>query len=85
MVAETGRSVGSVTSEIDRYCASPGQACSYKIGHNEILAQRDRARMALGSKWDVRDFNDALVATGGVPLTALPGVVDRMVAAVKAG
>ena len=82
MVAETGRSVGSVTSEIDRYCASPGQACSYKIGHNEILAQRDRARMALGSKWDVRDFNDALVATGGVPLTALPGVVDRMVAAV---
>ena len=41
--------------------------------------------MALGSKWDVRDFNDALVATGGVPLTALPGVVDRMVAAVKAG
>ena len=85
MVAETGRSVGSVTSEIDRYCASPGQACSYKIGHNEILAQRDRARMALGSKWDVRDFNDALVATGGVPLTALPGVVDRMVAAVEAG
>lgn len=85
MVAETGRSVGSVTSEIDRYCASPGQACSYKIGHNEILAQRDRARMALGAKWDVRDFNDALVATGGVPLTALPGVVDRMVAAVKAG
>ena len=85
MVAETGRSVGSVTSEIDRYCASPGQACSYKIGHNEILAQRDRARTALGVKWDVRDFNDALVATGGVPLTALPGVVDRMVAAVKAG
>ena len=84
MVAETGRSVGSVTSEIDRYCASPGQACSYKIGHNEILAQRDRARMALGSKWDVRDFNDALVATGGVPLSALPGVVDRMIAAVKA-
>jgi len=84
MVAETGRSVGSVTSEIDRYCASPGQACGYKIGHNEILAQRARAKAALGAQWDVRDFNDALVATGGVPLTALPGVVDRMIAAVKA-
>ena len=84
MVAETGRSLGSVTSEIDRYCASPGQACGYKIGHNAILAERDRAKAALGPKWDVRDFNDALVATGGVPLTALPGVVDRMIASVKA-
>ncbi len=83
MVTETGRSVGSVTSEIDRYCASPGQACGYKIGHNEILKQRARAKVALGPRWDVRDFNDALVATGGVPLTALPGVVDRMIAAVK--
>ena len=84
MVAETGRSVGSVTSEIDRYCASPGQACGYKIGHNEILKQRARAKALLGPKYDVRDFNDALVATGGVPLSALPGVVDRMIAAVKA-
>ena len=84
MAAETGRSLGSVTSEIDRYCASPGQACGYKIGHNAILAERDRAKAALGPKWDVRDFNDALVATGGVPLTALPGVVDRMIAGVKA-
>jgi uncharacterized protein (DUF885 family) len=85
MAEETGRSLGSVTSEIDRYCASPGQACGYKIGHNAILAERDRAKAALGPKWDVRDFNDALVATGGVPLTALPGVVDRMIAGVKAG
>ena len=84
MVAETGRSVGSVTSEIDRYCASPGQACGYKIGHNAILKQRARANAALGAKWDVRDFNDALVMTGGVPLAALPGVVDRMIARVKA-
>lgn len=84
MVAETGRSVGSVTSEIDRYCASPGQACGYKIGHNEILKQRARAKAALGAKFDVRDYNDALVATGGVPLAALPGVVDRMIASVKA-
>nr|WP_310525261.1 DUF885 domain-containing protein [Polymorphobacter sp.] len=85
MVANTGRSRPAITSEIDRYCASPGQACGYKIGHNEILRQRARAKAALGDKWDVRDFNDALVQTGGVPLTALPGVVDRMVARVKTG
>ncbi len=85
MVAETGRSLGSVTSEIDRYCASPGQACGYKIGHNEILKQRARAKALLGPKWDVRDYNDALVETGGVPLSALPGVVDRMVARVQKG
>ncbi len=82
MVTETGRSVGSVTSEIDRYCASPGQACGYKIGHNEILKQRARAKALLGSKWDVRDYNDALVMTGGVPLASLPGVVDRMIAGI---
>ena len=83
MVANTGRSKPAVTSEIDRYCASPAQACGYKIGHNEIIRQRDRAKAALGPKWDVRDFNDALVQTGGVPLAALEGVVDRMIARVR--
>lgn len=83
MVAETGRSRGAVTSEIDRYCASPGQACGYKVGHNEIIKERIRAKAALGPKWDVRNYNDALVETGGVPLAALPGVVDRMIAKVK--
>ncbi len=84
MVAETGRARGAVTSEIDRYCASPAQACGYKVGHNEILRQRARAQAALGARFDVRDYNDALVETGGVPLTVLPGVVDRMIARVKA-
>ena len=85
MVAETGRSKGAVTSEIDRYCASPGQACGYKVGHNEILKQRERAKQMLGQKYVILDFNDAQVESGGVPITALPGVVDRMVAKVKAG
>lgn len=84
MIANTGRSRLAVTSEIDRYCVSPGQACGYKIGHNQILSERARAQAALGPKWDQRDFNDALVATGGVPLASLPGVVDRMIEAVSA-
>ena len=80
IVENTGRAKAAATSEIDRYCASPAQACGYKIGHNEILRQRARAKAALGAKFDVRDYNDALVRTGGVPLTSLQGVVDRMVA-----
>ncbi|MEW5686667.1 MAG: DUF885 family protein [Pseudomonadota bacterium] len=84
MVAATGRSVGAVTSEVDRYCASPGQACAYKTGHNEIVRLREKAKVALGPKYDIRDFNDAVVSTGGTPLSVLETVIDRYVAATKA-
>ncbi len=77
IVTNTGRSKGSATSEIDRYCASPGQACSYKTGHNEILRLRSLAKAKTGPAFDVRDFNDTLVQTGGVPLSVLASVVKR--------
>ena len=83
LVAATGRSTAAATSEIDRYCASPGQACAYKTGHNEIVRLRARAQTALGPRFDLRDFDDAVVTTGGAPLSVLEGVIDRYVAAVK--
>ena len=83
MVENCGRGVAAITSEVDRYCVSPGQACGYKMGHNEILHQRDRARQALGAHFDLASFNDALVKSGGVPLTVLPTVIDRYIAGVK--
>ena len=83
MVAATGRSKGAVTSEVDRYCASPGQACGYKVGHTEIARLRDKAKTALGPKFDIRDFNDAIVSTGGTPLTVLDAVIDRYIAGAK--
>ena len=79
LVSETGRGEQAMTSETDRYCASPGQACGYKTGHNEILRLREKAKTALGAKFDLASFNDALVKTGGVPLTVLESVVDRYV------
>jgi uncharacterized protein (DUF885 family) len=79
----TGRGVAAMTSEIDRYCVSPGQACGYKMGHNEILRQRERAKLALGGKFDLAGFNDALVKSGGVPLTVLPTVIDRYIAGLR--
>ena len=79
MCAATGRAVGAVTSEVDRYCASPGQACGYKVGHTEIVSLRDKAKAALGGKFDVRDFDDVVVQTGGVPLTVLANVVEAWI------
>ncbi|RFP12290.1 DUF885 family protein [Duganella sp. BJB488] len=79
LVENTGRGLQAMTSEIDRYCVSPGQACGYKMGHNEILRQRERAKSALGGRFDLAAFNDALVQSCGVPLTVLPTVVDRYI------
>lgn len=82
--ANTGRALASVTSEIDRYSVSPGQACGYKMGHNEILRNRERAKIALGAKFDLAAFDDALLACGGVPMAVLPTVVDQYIARAKA-
>lgn len=76
-----GRTRDAMTSEIDRYCASPGQACGYKIGHTEINRLRDSAKAKLGPRFDVRRFNDLLVETGAVPLTVLSDTVDAWAAA----
>jgi uncharacterized protein (DUF885 family) len=79
LVSETGKGRDAMTSETDRYCVSPGQACGYKMGHNVIVGLRDKARQAMGAKFDPAAFNDALVQTGGVPLSLVEGVVDRMI------
>lgn len=80
LVAETGRGRNAMTSETDRYCVSPGQACGYKVGHNQMVALRDKTKAAMGAKFNPAAFNDAVVQTGGVPLDLLPGVIDRMIA-----
>jgi len=84
MVAATGRSTGAITSEVDRYCVGPGQACGYKVGHTEIVRLREKAKAALGPKFDIRGYNDAVVSTGGTPLSVLESVIDRYTAAAKA-
>jgi uncharacterized protein (DUF885 family) len=65
-----------VASEVDRYCSWPGQACGYKVGHSEINRQRQNAKSALGAKYDLRAFNDAVVLGGNVPLDVLAKNVD---------
>lgn len=68
-----------VASEVDRYCSWPAQACGYKLGHTEILRQREKARTALGASFDVKAFNDTLVLGGNVPLDVLARNVDEYV------
>ncbi len=83
MVTNTGKPRGSIQSEVDRYCGTPGQACGYKIGHTEINRLRSKAKAELGAKFDLRDFNDTVVKAGAVPMTVLASVIDAHVAALK--
>jgi uncharacterized protein (DUF885 family) len=78
-VTTNGSSVDEVTSEVDRYCAWPGQACGYKVGHSEINRLRSKAQQALGAKFDLRQFDDAVVKAGGVPMLVLGRNIDAFI------
>jgi uncharacterized protein (DUF885 family) len=79
----TGRGLAESNNEIDRYCSWPGQACGYKVGHSEILRQRERAQAALGGRYDLRAFNDTVVLGGNVPLDVLARNVEAYIAAAR--
>ena len=74
-----GSNALEVASEVDRYCSWPGQACGYKVGHSEINRQREKAKTALGQKYDLKAFNDSVVLGGNVPLDVLAKNVDEYI------
>jgi uncharacterized protein (DUF885 family) len=67
MVDTTGFARGRTTREIVRYCAAPGQALSYKIGHTKWLAVREQVKAKQGAAFDVRQFHEIL-RLGAMPL-----------------
>lgn len=71
-------------AEVDRYIARPGQALAYKLGEIEIKRLRRKAEQALGSRFDVRDFHEAVLRNGALPLDLLEAQVDAYIAAAKA-
>jgi len=71
-------------AEVDRYIARPAQALGYKIGQLRILALRTQARAALGARFDLRRFHDALLGGGALPLPELERQMGRWIAAEKA-
>lgn len=79
-VERNGTKLSEAKDEVDRYCSWVGQACSYKIGHSEIVRQRTRAQTELGDAYDFKAFNDAVILGGNVPLDVLAKNVDRYIA-----
>ena len=81
MLQNTGMPETDVVAEVERYIVSPGQACAYKIGQLAILALRDRAQQALGPRFDLRAFHDAVLGQGALPLELLETRLDEWIAA----
>jgi uncharacterized protein (DUF885 family) len=83
-VDQEGEAPGFAAREVERYCVSPGQACSYKLGHTAIIGIRAKAKAALGSRFAIKDFHDAILANGRVPLEVLNRLGDEWIASRRA-
>jgi uncharacterized protein (DUF885 family) len=71
----------SIQSEVDRYISTPSQALAYKVGQLKILDLRDRAKQALGDKFDIRAFHDQVLDSGALPLDVLSEKITAWIAA----
>jgi len=79
-----GNPEGEATTEVERYCVWPGQACSYMLGKLEWLRLREKAQQALGARFNIGRFHDAGLLAGAMPLPVLASQIDAYIAAAKA-
>jgi uncharacterized protein (DUF885 family) len=84
MTENTPMAPADIERQVMRYYVLPGQALSYKVGMLTILDLRQRAREQLGEDFDIREFHDAVLKNGAVPMQILDGIVDEYIQARKA-
>jgi uncharacterized protein (DUF885 family) len=78
MVENGGELPGPTEREVVRYCVYPGQACSFKVGANAIVAAREAARARSGASFDIRRFHDLVLRSGPVPMSVLGAAAQRL-------
>jgi uncharacterized protein (DUF885 family) len=83
MLANSSMSRTDATSEVERYIAMPGQALAYKIGQLTILRLKDKAKAALGDRFDPRAFHAEILMTGALPMTVLEKKIDDWIVATR--
>ena len=74
-----GKSKLDIINEIDRYINWPGQALAYKVGQLKLLELRARAEETLGNKFNIREFHDALLKEGALPLNEVETIVNNYI------
>lgn len=82
---QQGVAYGIQRTEVERYAARPGQACAYKLGEMKILELREKAKRELGPKFSLKEFHNAVLRSGSVPLDVLAMVVDEYIRDKKPG
>jgi len=85
MLDNSGESKTDATAEVERYIAIPSQALAYKVGQLKITELRDKAKAALGDKFDIREYHSQVLDTGALPLPILEKKIDAWIGAKQAG
>jgi uncharacterized protein (DUF885 family) len=83
MMEATGDQESNITTEIERYCVWPGQACAYMVGRQAINRMRTNAQTALGNRFDLKAFHDTILINGSTPLSVTESLVQQWVNSVQ--
>ena len=83
-VTNTPNAKSDAVKMVERHVVMPSQATAYKIGMLKIIELREHAKVALGEKFDIREFHDVVLRNGPVPLNVLAQLVDTYIANKKA-
>jgi uncharacterized protein (DUF885 family) len=83
MLRHTALAENNIRNEVDRYISRPGQALAYKVGQLTIRRLRAEAEEALGERFDIKRFHDAVLGGGGVTLEVLEARVRAWIASQK--